>query len=83
MDAHSIVIIARSGDAPALRKLLATDAAVQVFPDSELLRALDTILERPPRLLVLDPLFVATARGAALVACIKAEPHPSAGNTRS
>lgn len=74
MDGHSIVIIARSGDAPALQRFLAGDVAVGVFSDSGALRAFDAILRRPPRLLVLAPEFVATARGATLIARLKTEP---------
>ena len=74
MDGHSIIVIARSGNAPALQRFVAGDAAVGVFADSDALRAFDAILKRPPRLLVLDPEFVATARGASLVARLKAEP---------
>lgn len=78
MDGHSIVIIARSGDAPALQRFLAQDGTVQVFSDSESIRAFDVILERPPKVLILDPIFVATARGASMVARIRAEPHLAA-----
>jgi hypothetical protein len=75
MDVLSIVIIARAGDTPALRKLLAVDGTVEVFPDSESLRALEAILARPPKMLALDPSFVATGRGASLLAQLKAAPH--------
>ena len=82
MEGPSIVIIARPGDTPGLQKLLAHDGAIQVFPDSESLRAIEVIAERPPRIVVLDQAFVATARGAALVARIKAEPHLAAIQVR-
>ncbi len=75
MEPRSIVIIVRSSDAPALQKLLVANAAVQVFADSESLHALDSILTRPPQLIILDPTFVTTARGAVLVARLRAEPH--------
>ena len=75
MSAPTIVIIARSDHAPTLQKRLGSETIVAVFPDSESLRAMDAILARPPRVVALDPTFVTTARGAALVAQVKAEPN--------
>lgn len=70
-----LVIVARSEDAPALRKRLGHDPVVAVFPESESLRALHAILARRPKILALDPGFIMTARGAAIVAQVKADPH--------
>lgn len=75
MTMPAIVIIARSEHAPALRKRLGTDSTIVVFTESEGLRALETIQEWPPRMLVLDSGFVTTSRGAMLVAQVKADPH--------
>ena len=73
--APAVIIIAKSEHAPALRKQLGTDHAVSVFPESESLHALEAIAARPPKMVALDPAFVATARGATLVAHMKADPH--------
>ena len=75
MDALVVIIIAKSEHTAALRKRLGTHSTVAVFPDSESLQALEAILNRPPKILVLDPTFASTARGAALVARLKTESH--------
>ena len=53
-----------------------TDAAmVEVVSESELLNVQDAILSRPPEVLVMQPAFAATSRGATLVSAIKSRPH--------
>lgn len=47
------------------------------FSEAESLSVLAAILARPPRILALDPTFVATSRGATLVARLKADSHAS------
>lgn len=75
MRGPSLIIIARSEHVPALRKRLSADGGVAVFAESESLRALAAIVTRPPRRPALDSLFVTTARGATLVARVKADPR--------
>ena len=75
MDAPFVVIIAKSDHMTALKKRVGTDHAVAVFADAESLRAIEAIITRPPKLVALDPTFVTTARGAALVAQVKADPR--------
>jgi len=75
MDAPLVVIIAKSDHTTALRKRIGTDHAIAVFADAESLRAIEAILTKPPKLVALDPTFVTTARGAALVAQVKADPR--------
>jgi hypothetical protein len=82
MDAPTIVIIAKSDHAPALRKRVGTDHSIAVFPDAESLKAIDAIVTRPPKLIALDPAFVTTARGAALVAQVKTDPRLSRVDVR-
>ncbi len=69
------ILIASSEHMGALRKRLGSSTHVAVFSDSESLRALEAILARPPKFVILDSKFAATARGATLVARIKAEPR--------
>src|SRR4029453_7507698 len=66
------VVIAASNLMPALRERLADDGELVVFPDTEPLQA---ILEHRPRLIVLERLFAATPRGAALINRIKNDPQ--------
>lgn len=62
---------------PALRERIGTPPSggdVLVFPDTEPIKALQAIIEQKPGLVVLERLFAATPRGAALVNRIKSDP---------
>jgi hypothetical protein len=78
----SVIVIARSEQAVGLRKRLGHDPSVALFTDGDSLKALEVILAGPPKILALDRSFVATARAAALVARVKAEPHLRATDVR-
>jgi len=65
------VVIAASNLMPSLRERLADDGELVVFPDTEPIQALQAILEHRPSLIVLERLFAATPRGAALINRIK------------
>src|SRR6185436_7522384 len=69
------VVIAASNLMPSLRERLADDGEVVVFPDTEPIQALQAILEHRPSLIVLERLFAATPRGAALINRIKNDPQ--------
>lgn len=71
MAAPVAVVVARSEHTDALRKRLGSNTGVALFSDAESLQALEAILQRPPKLLVLDLVFAGTARGAALVSQVK------------
>ena len=47
----------------------------KVFSEADFLVALEIIISERPGVIALDPLFAATARGAALVARVKADPR--------
>ena len=68
------VVIAASNLMPSLRERLADDGELVVFPDTEPIQALQAILEHRPSLIVLERLFAATPRGAALINRIKNDP---------
>jgi PilZ domain len=70
-----VVVIAASNLMPSLRERLAEDGELLVFPDTEPIQALQAILEHKPRLIVLERLFAATPRGAALINRIKNDPQ--------
>lgn len=57
-----------------LREQLANEGELITFSDSEPIQALQAILERRPELIVLERLFAATPRGAALINRIKSDP---------
>ncbi len=69
------VVIAASNLMPSLRDRLADDGELVVFPDTEPIQALQAILEHRPTLIVLERLFAATPRGAALINRIKNDPQ--------
>jgi hypothetical protein len=69
------VVIAASNLMPSLRERLADDGELVVFPDTEPIQALQAILENKPSLIVLERLFAATPRGAALINRIKNDPQ--------
>jgi hypothetical protein len=69
------VVIAASNLMPSLRERLADAGDLIVFPDTEPIQALQAILEHKPSLIVLERLFAATPRGAALINRIKNDPQ--------
>jgi hypothetical protein len=69
------VVIAANNLMPALRDRLAAEGELLTFADTEPIQALQTILEERPALIVLERLFAATPRGAALINRIKTDPQ--------
>ncbi len=69
------VVIAATNLMPSLRDRLAGEGDLLTFADTEPIQALQAILEQRPRLIVLERLFAATPRGAALINRIKTDPQ--------
>ena len=69
-----VVLIAASESVPALNVQDYFDRETLVFPDSECLRALEAIMEHRPSLVVLEQIFAATPRGAAIINQIRSDP---------
>jgi hypothetical protein len=76
------VIIAALNLTPLLCERLADEGELLTFADTEPIQALQTILEQRPRLIVLERLFAATPRGAALINRIKTDPQVSQAEIR-
>jgi CheY-like chemotaxis protein len=76
------VVIAASNLMPSLRERLADEGELLTFADTEPIQALQAILEHRPRLIVLERLFAATPRGAALINRIKTDPQLGASEVR-
>ena len=72
--ANSIVIV-RPEHLTSIKKRLAETEHVGVVSEAELLQFQDSLLARPPDVLVMHPTFAATSRGATLVAALKAKPR--------
>jgi hypothetical protein len=69
------LVIAAENLMPALRDRIKVEGEILTFPDTEPIQALQTIMEQQPGLVVLERLFAATPRGAALVNRIKSDPR--------
>ena len=69
-----VVLIAASESVPGLNVQDYFDRETLVFPDSECLRALEAIVEHRPSLVVLEQIFAATPRGAAIINQIRSDP---------
>ncbi|HEY7500697.1 MAG TPA: PilZ domain-containing protein [Vicinamibacterales bacterium] len=76
------VIIAALNLTPSLCERLGDEGELLTFADTEPIQALQTILEQHPRLIVLERLFAATPRGAALINRIKNDPQVSQAEIR-
>src|SRR5882672_9792024 len=76
------VVIAATNLMPALQERLADEGELLAFADTEPIQALQAILEQRPPLIVLERLFAATPRGAALINRIKTDPQLSNAEVR-
>jgi CheY-like chemotaxis protein len=76
------VVIAASNLMPGLRERLASEGELLAFADSEPIQALQAILEHRPPLIVLERLFAATPRGAALINRIRTDPQIASAEVR-
>jgi CheY-like chemotaxis protein len=76
------VVIAATNLMPSLRDRLADEGELLAFADTEPIQALQAILEQRPALIVLERLFAATPRGAALINRIKTDPQLGGAEVR-
>jgi hypothetical protein len=76
------VVIAASNLMPSLRDRLSDEGDLLTFADTEPIQALQSILEHKPHLVVLERLFAATPRGAALINRIKTDPQLTRAEVR-
>lgn len=76
------VVIAPAELAVALQKRIPTNGRIVLFRDTDALAAWNTIMSRRPTVIALDPRFVGTSRGAALIAQARAEPSLSGASFR-
>src|SRR6185436_18202783 len=81
MSAAALVIAAQNL-MPGLREHVKADGEILTFADTEPIQALQTIMEQRPGLVVLERLFAATPRGAALINRIKSDPQLSHAEVR-
>lgn len=72
---QQVVVIASVPMVSTLRAQHEGQPNARVFSEADFLLALEAIIADAPQIIVLDPDFAATARGAALVARVKADPR--------
>lgn len=71
----AVVVIGASNLLSSLCSHLSAEGELITFADTEPIQALQAILEHRPSLIVLERLFAATPRGAALINRVKTDPH--------
>ena len=69
------VVIVRPEHLVSIKKRLSEVDFVAVFSETEWLQVEDSILARPPEVLVMQSGFAATSRGATLVSALKSKPR--------
>jgi len=69
------VVIVRPEHLVSIKKRLSEAEFVAVFSETEWLQVEDSILARPPEVLVMQSGFAATSRGATLVSALKNKPR--------
>ena len=81
--ANHVVVIGSVPLGSALRAQLDAKPNARTLAEADFLRALEIIISDVPQLIVIDPEFAATARGAALVARVKTDPRLSGSEIRA
>jgi CheY-like chemotaxis protein len=76
------VVISATNLMSSLQERLASEGELLTFADTEPIQALQAILEQRPSLIVLERLFAATPRGAALINRIKTDPQLASAEVR-
>jgi hypothetical protein len=76
------LVIAAENLMPALRERVEVEGEILTFADTEPIQALQAIMDERPGLVVLERLFAATPRGAALINRIKSDPQLSHSEVR-
>jgi hypothetical protein len=76
------LVIAADNLMPALRDRVKVEGDIATFSDTEPIQALQAIMDQRPILVVLERLFAATPRGAALINRIKSDPQLAATEVR-
>ena len=78
----AVVVIGASNLLSSLCAHLSGEGELITFADTEPIQALQAILEHRPSLIVLERLFAATPRGAALINRVKTDPHLASSQVR-
>ena len=69
------IVIVRPEHLVSVEKRLSETNVVSVVSEADLIQFHDTLLERPPEVIIMHSAFAATSRGAMLVSSLKAKPR--------
>ena len=69
------IVIVRPEHLVSVKKRLSETDVVSVVSEADLMQFHDTLMDRPPEVLVMHSAFAATSRGATVVAGLKAKPR--------
>ena len=75
MPVATSIVIVRPEHLGSIKKRLSEADFVAVFSETEWLSVQDSVLARPPEVLIMQHGFAATSRGATLVSALKAKPR--------
>jgi hypothetical protein len=75
MPVATSIVIVRPEHLGSIKKRLSEADFVAVFSETEWLSVQDSVLARPPEVLIMQSAFAATSRGATLVSALKAKPR--------
>ena len=75
MPVATSIVIVRPEHLGSIRKRLSEADFVAVFSETEWMSVQDSVLARPPEVLIMQSAFAATSRGATLVSALKAKPR--------
>lgn len=75
MSIATSIVIVRPEHLGSVKKRLSEAEFVAVFSETEWMSVQDSVLARPPEVLVMQAAFAATSRGATLVSALKAKPR--------
>jgi hypothetical protein len=75
MPVATSIVIVRPEHLGSIKKRLSEADFVAVFSETEWLSVQDSVLARPPEVLIMQGAFAATSRGATLVSALKARPR--------
>ena len=76
--AVSAIVITRPEHVTSLKKRLGGEEIAAVVSEADILQVQDTLLSRPPEILIMHSAFATTSRGATLIAALKAKPSDTA-----
>jgi PilZ domain len=73
--AVSAIVIVRPEHFGSVKKRLGSEDIASVVSEADIVQVQDTLLSRPPEILIMHSGFAATSRGATLISAIKSKPR--------